>query len=183
LTGDQVGRLLASFDTSLVIGVRDLAICALMLDSGLRCSEVCRLQLRHLVVGELRLMVMVKGGRWADGVYSANTAQFLLDWLSVKPGNVETVFCSLGGLTPGASLSRSGLQLIVRRWGRRIGISLSPHDLRRTFAVLATRAGAPGRVLQVAGRWSSMAMVERYTRSITSQDFVGYFPVAKILGG
>ncbi len=76
-------------------------------------------------------------------------------------------------------MTRDGLGCITSTWGDKAGIGmLSPHDLRRTFAVLATRMHAPARVLQVAGRWSNIQMVERYTNAITADDFEEYFPVA-----
>jgi len=184
LKAAEAGRLLASFDTSTIKGRRDLAICSLMLDSGLRSSEVCRLDLAHLDLAARTFSVRVKGGRWGEGIISEYTALYLSDWLSVRcavPG-VDTVFVSLGGNTPGRALTRYGLTVIMRVWGRRVGLAaLSPHDLRRTFAVLSTRMGAPARVLQVAGRWTRIEMVERYTRAIEPEDFAGYFPVAGLM--
>jgi len=182
----QVQDLLSCFDTSTPKGIRDLAICALMLDSGLRASEVCRLEVRHVDLEERSFQVIVKGGKWADGVFSSFTARYLSNWLAIRNDFAEpvikTFFVGIGGNKPGTSLTRTGLQVIFRTWGKRSGIgSLSPHDLRRTFATLATRAGAPGRVLQAAGRWSNITMVERYTRAINAVDFEPYFPVSNAL--
>jgi len=182
----QVQDLLASFDTTRPKGIRDLAICTLMLDSGLRVSEVCRLEVRHVDLEERNLKVVVKGGKWAEGVFSSYTALYLSNWLAIRGDYaaplVKTFFVGIGGNKPGTSLTRNGLQVIFRYWGKQAGIGpLSPHDLRRTFATLATRAGAPGRVLQAAGRWSNISMVERYTRAIDAVDFEPYFPVSNAL--
>ena len=78
------------------------------------------------------------------------------------------------GLKPG------GLQKIVEGWGLRLGVRLSPHDLRRSFATLATIFGAPSRVVQAAGRWSDIQMVERYTRGLQLGAISPYFPVANL---
>lgn len=178
----QVKIILASFDTMTAKGIRDLAICSLMLDSGLRSSEICRLDLKNLNLTERHLAVIIKGGKWGEGVFSQLTASYLDHWLAIrnelaKPGT-HTVFIGLGGDTRGMPLTREGFTCIVRAWGVHAGIgALSPHDLRRTFAVLATRLHAPARVLQVAGRWSNIAMVERYTQAIVADDFEEYFPV------
>ncbi len=183
LTMDQVRILLASFDTMSCKGIRDLAMCTLMLDSGLRSSEICRLELKYLNMAERHLSVIIKGGRWGEGVFSSETASYLENWLNqrekiAKPG-VRTVFVGIGGDTRGMPMTRDGLGCIMSTWGDKAGIGmLSPHDLRRTFAVLATRMHAPARVLQVAGRWSNIQMVERYTNAITADDFEEYFPVA-----
>jgi integrase len=58
----------------------------------------------------------------------------------------------------------------------------SPHDLRRSFATLSSRLGAPSRIVQVAGRWSDLKMVEGYTQSLEASDFMPYDPVSRILG-
>lgn len=179
----QVQALLAMFDTTSPKGIRDLAICALMLDSGLRVSEVAHLEIKHLDIAERHLHVIIKGGRWGEGVFSQETAIYLSNWLAVREGIVDpkttTVFCGIGGSTPGLAMTRDGLKVLFRYWGKQSGIgALSPHDLRRTFAVVATRLRAPSRVLQVAGRWKDIKMVEHYTATITADDFEDYFPVA-----
>jgi len=182
---NQVKSLLYSFNISTHKGLRDLSICELFLDSGLRCSEMCNLELRYLHLDQLSLDVRVKGGHWQSAIYSQQTALSIDNWLSIRASIVhpetKTVFCSLGGNTPGVKLTRSGLQRIIKYWGEAISIPLSPHDLRRTFATLATRAGAPSSILQVAGRWSNIQMVQRYTRAIKLEDFKSYFPVDFIM--
>ena len=182
---DQVQALLASHDTMTPKGIRDLALCSLLLDTGLRASEVCRLRLDHLNRANHGLVVQIKGGKYAEGHYSPHTASYLDHWLGVRssaaaPG-VKTLFVGLGGTKPGTPLTRDGLGAIVRAWGQRIGIKLSPHDLRRTFATLALRAGAPTRVVQIAGRWKDSKMVERYSSALKADDIDRYLPVTKAM--
>lgn len=183
LNMNAVKQLLGSFDTMTARGVRDLAICTLALDSGLRSSEICRLELKSLSILDRHLMVIIKGGRWGEGVFSTETARYLDNWITIRSQfaleGTRTVFVSIGGDTRGKPLTRDGLGCVVSSWASKAGIDvLSPHDLRRTFAVLATRLHAPARVLQVAGRWSNISMVERYTQAISAEDFEPYFPVA-----
>jgi integrase/recombinase XerD len=187
LSAEQALQLLASFKLETCKGIRDLAMCALMLDSGLRCSEVCRCDLAKLDLVQSRLTVKIKGSRPGLAVFSELTGSYLQSWLDVRQDVLEcdspALFVSVGGNTPRQRLTRSGLQLIVKRWGECIGIRLSPHDLRRTFAILALKRGAPTRVLQEAGRWRSVAMVELYTRGISAEEFRRYFPVAGVVSG
>jgi hypothetical protein len=42
---------------------------------------------------------------------------------------------------------------------------------------MSTNNGAPSRVIQVAGRWSDIAMVERYTRTIEAEAIQPYLPM------
>jgi integrase len=177
----QIKRLISSFNTMTTKGIRDLAICTLMLDTGLRCSEVCRLDLRFLDMEERQLKVLIKGGRWGTAMFSEPTGRFMADWLAIRPKRNDAVFISLNGKKKGQRITREGLFSVIQKWGTVAGIGkLSPHDLRRSFAVTATRLGAPSRLVQIAGRWSSIEMVEVYTQTLDNSDFKGYFPVEEL---
>lgn len=180
--------VLAACDTTSDKGARDLAIVSLMLDTGLRSSEVCRLKLANVDFAKRRLQVIVKGGDEQEAFFSKAVAENLARWLDIRKKHAaedcETFFVSIWGNTPGRSLTRIGLQDICQKIAKRAGIpGLSPHDLRRTFATIAIRNGAPTRVVQAAGRWGSLQMVERYTADISAEDFERYSPVEALLKG
>lgn len=186
LDAETMLKVLATCETSKATGLRDLALLTLMLDTGLRAFEVCALQVVDVNLEKRRLRVIVKGGNEEEAVYSKTTAANLAHWLSFRPyvaaQSTTAVFVSIGGLTPGAPLTSSGLRVNFRSIGKRAGLAqFSPHDLRRTFATLAIRNGAPTRVVQAAGRWSDVAMVERYTAAIQAEDFERYSPVESLM--
>jgi len=188
LNPEQVLALLAIFDTTTPIGVRDLAICCLFLDSGLRVSELCSLKVANVDLIAGTLSTIVKGGNQESGVFSEYTAMQLDRWLQARasiavPG-VEQIFVGIGGLKPGTPMTRSGLQKNMRYWAERAGLdTLSPHDLRRTFATLPAEIGASDRLIAEAGRWKSTSMVWHYTRTIRQRSFVRYSPVQAVLSG
>jgi integrase len=172
--------LLASFNPHTAKGARDLAIACVALDTGLRVSELARILLAHTDLIARTIQVIVKGGQWQVAIFSPATANVIEKWLSFRkayPG-VNTLFVSTKTGTP---LSTEGLKAIVKKWGRDIGIKLSAHDLRRSFATLSTVLGAPSRVVQVAGRWSSIDMVERYTQGLDAHAITPYLPVTRLL--
>jgi len=187
LTDDQMLAVLAACDTSAARGTRDLALMCLMVDSGVRAAEVCRLRLADVDLQEQRFVVVVKGGDEREGGFTAATGSYLAAWLDqrgrfLKP-STATLFCSLSGKTKGASLTTDGLRAIFRVIGRRAGLArFSPHDLRRTFATMALRSGAPTRIVQVAGRWEDVRMVERYSQEINQSDLNRYRPIERLLG-
>lgn len=181
LDAEEVETLIASIDTTTRSGRRDLPMVLLMLDTGLRAQEVVGLQLRHLYLKDRYLSVMGKGGRWRTAVFSEMTRAYLEDWLetrkSVAQADTKTVLCSMGGLKPGSELTKDGLRTIFAALRKRAGIEgLSPHVMRRTMATLASRRGAPSRIVQLAGGWSSIQMVQKYTQALRPDDFEGYFP-------
>jgi len=182
LSVDDALRLLASFDTSTPAGLRDLALVAVALDTGLRVSELCRLQVEDVDLEKRRLQVIVKGGQWGTAVFSPQTAQYISEWLAVRHAaqGVGNLFTSFHHQSQGKGLTREGVKGLCKVWGGRIGIKLSPHDFRRSFATLTTIFGAPSRVVQVAGRWSGIELVERYTRQISGSEIEKYLPVSRL---
>lgn len=183
---DEVLRLMAACDRETGVGVRDLAIITLMLDTGLRATETCRLELSRVNLHMRMVTVVIKGGDEAVGVFSRTTLRNLERWLSIRPNHArpecDTFFVSIGGTRPGTTMTRGGLKRAFSYIGDRARVEgFSPHTLRRTFATVAIRSGAPTRVVQVAGRWSDVLMVERYTATITAEDFDPYSPVERVL--
>lgn len=187
LDTDTMFKVLTSCDTSTLKGSRDLALLTLMLDTGLRAFEICALKVRDLDLEHRRLKVVVKGGNEEAAIFSKTTASNLSRWIAYRPHVASMVtpevFVSIGGLTPGLAITSSGLRVLFRAIGRRAGLSqFSPHDLRRTMATLATRNGAPTRVVQAAGRWNDITMVQQYTAAIQAEDFEKYSPVESVMG-
>lgn len=166
------------------IGTRDLAIFSLLLDTGLRSSEICRLNRDNLNLDTRTLTVKVKGGDWGSAIYSEITTEHLIDWLHTREnhaGETRAAFVGIKGIKPGTRITNSGLRVIVRRWGKRSEIGpLSPHDFRRTFATISTILQAPTRLVQMAGRWSTLEEVERYTRGLQLLEFDKYLPMRKV---
>ena len=63
LSEEEIGQVLAYIDVKEHWGARDYAIVMLMLDSGLRLSEVTGLQARDVKLDDGFLKVMGKGGK------------------------------------------------------------------------------------------------------------------------
>lgn len=170
LNAQKALKVMEHFDLSKVKGKRDLAIYCLAIDTGLRVNELATLKNADVDLGEQKLLVRIKGGKWEDAIFSDDTRSALADWMNYRRAGDDRLF----------QLTRDGLRVIVRRWGEKLGFRISPHDLRRTFATLSTRNGAPSRLVQIAGRWSSIEMVERYTQTLTAEDFNDYFPTKNL---
>jgi len=170
LTRAQLNILLSEFDLQTDKGIRDYAIVAVMVDTGIRASEVANIQLPNFDLDDRKFIVKVKGGRWQTKLFTENTREALERWLEVRGdharGDAVTLFVSLGGSTPGQPLTRYGIASIFRYLSRDLPFVISPHDLRRTFATLMIESGAPTRVVQALGGWASILEVERYTGNV-----------------
>lgn len=143
---------------------------ALMVETGIRESEVCRLELDHINLEGQHFDVLAKGRKWREGVFSKITAVYLDIWIAARksyaaPG-CPCLFVSVNGKTKGKGMTPGGLRANFRKFGDRANIGkLSPHDLRRTMATLLIQNSAPTRLVQILGGWADIRMVERYTRN------------------
>ena len=186
LAPDEALKLLAIPDTSTVIGIRNIAILALLIDTGLRAGEVSNVQLQDLRLDELAVHSKTKGGIWNWAIFSEYTALLIHEWKGLRdkivPAGVDYLFVSFGGPKTGQQLSRWGVGHVVSRTAKLAGMDLCAHELRHTFAQVALLAGAPTRILQKAGRWKSLSMVENYTGRIQLEEFRPYLPMNYLMG-
>ena len=164
LTREQISNLFRACQRDrTVLGLRDQAMIAALLDTGLRAAELLSLSVEGLGRRERRALVMGKGARERLVSFEAKTLR-LLDRYHRRAGIVAgALFCDRSG----EPLSQAGLYLAVRRRGRQAGIeNLHPHVFRHTTASALLEAGLQeGDVRQLMG-WSRRShMLERYTQS------------------
>lgn len=193
LTPDQAMRVLEVPDTSSVIGKRDLAILCLMLDTGLRASEVANLRLDKVRLDEGYLSVRGKRSKLLYKAFCPYTTTQLAAWLSVRQAAPECdrFFVSVrhgrGRRHPlGKPLTRQALRCVCVRVARPAGLAaLSPHDLRRTCLCFALLLGCPEVVAKSQLGWSKEPsdMVARYSLAVQVKAFLTYSPVRWLMSG
>lgn len=128
-----------------MVSARDRAWFALMVRAGLRVGEVVNLKMSDGLSpaeGErpARLRVCGKGGKERVVYLTADAYAVLETWLQARPTTEEShVF--LNGR--GKPLSANGLQWLLHQYGQQVGLDLTPHQLRHTFARQLTEAGMP----------------------------------------
>lgn len=147
---------------------RNRAILLLMLDTGLRVSELCNLHISDIDVRSKLILVMGKGGKERSIPFSARTGQALWKYLASRPEAIppEPLFITSQNrpLTPNQVLH------IFTRLGKRAGVhNVHPHRLRHTFAIAYLRNAGNARFLQTILGHSTADMVNRYL-SISEQD-------------
>ena len=141
-------------------GKRNKAIIALLTESGLRLSELCGIRECDIHWDESTVRVMGKGMKEALAPFGNMSEGYLKKWLSE--------YSSSGGNIWG--INKWGITAMLRRLEYRTGITCNPHTFRRTFACLLRKAGLDSMTIKDLGRWESLEMVQRYTRSITFSD-------------
>jgi site-specific recombinase XerD len=155
----QVQQLLEQVDS-----IRDKAIIALFTESGLRLSELTRIKLEDIDWQTKTIKVLGKGRKEALAPFGELSNQFMKEWL--------------GQYTPDRNIwgiNSVGIQTMLTRLENKTGIPCNAHTFRRTFACLLRKAGVDTMTIKDLGRWESLEMVQRYTRSVTFQDSLKFY--------
>jgi integrase len=167
VTKTQADRLKAQPDTPQ--GRRDALLMGLLLDLGLRVSEVAALTVEgvDLQASEVRVVRpkvdKVQTHRLVNGLQGAMAAYLEHDASTSGPLLRRS---RKGGELTGAGMSTRSITQRVRVLGKQAGIEgLSAHDCRHYWATQAARNGTPLDRLMDAGGWASPAMPMRYVES------------------
>jgi integrase/recombinase XerD len=116
-----------------IIGHRDRAILAFIVDTGARLGGVATLTMNRLNIEQSRAIVNEKGDQLRVVYFSKFTARLLKKWVSVRADDGNDVFYNLG---TGRGLTPSGVQQIFRRLKAKAGVNgrAHPHAFRHTFS-------------------------------------------------
>lgn len=164
LRDEEVGRILACVDPETSWGSRDSAMLIVMLDTGLRLSEVANLAMANAHLDEGYLKVMGKGAKERMVPIGGVAQKALLRYVykfRPEPLNAseDTLF-----LTPeGRAMSANGVQMVIRRLALKSGVKrLHPHLCRHTFATNYLMNGGDVFTLQQILGHTTLEMVRRY---------------------
>ena len=172
---DELSALLGEIDLSRPTGPRDYAILVLLLDTGIRASELVGLRLYDLHLEEGWFKVFGKGGkeRLIPTGYSCQRAVWrYVKRLRPEPriATIDSVFLTRGG----RPLTAHPLYEIVSDACKRAGIKgkrLGPHSCRHTYARKFLMNGGDLLTLQRILGHSSLDVVKLYV-ALTTDDIL-----------
>lgn len=183
LSESEIRRLLSSFDPRYYIQLRNFCICALMVDSGLRLSEVVTLELDRINLEESCIIVDGKGNKQRTIPLGGHTKRMLARYLRRRPKIADTkrVFL-LSNMRP---ITDDTVSQLFKRLKERTGIErLHAHLLRHTFATTYLKNGGNIYELKLILGHTSLDMVQRYVHLISekgSKTFSFYNPLDNFL--
>ncbi len=155
LTTEQIAYLIGQAEC-----VRDKAIVSLFSDSGLRLSELASIKPEHIDWSSRLVKVRCKGNKEGYAPFGERTESLLREWMAQHQSGDGTIW----------GIDRWEIVTLLRGLRDKTGLPCNPHTFRRSFATILANRGVDSIHIMRLGRWESIQMVERYTRSVRFQD-------------
>ena len=169
VTEDHVKALFAGCASKSFDDLRDRAILSVLIDTGLRLSELTDIKLDDIDWATKRVAVIGKGnrGRWVG--LGKSTMKDLDRYRRVRAGSrfADEAWLWLGRK---GRLTTTGIQQMLRRRCAAAGVpALHPHQFRHTFAHLMKVAGVSDEEIMAIGGWRDQTMLRRYGASAVTE--------------
>ena len=171
LNPEQLERLLHSPKISNEVGLRDKAILETLFSTGLRVSELARLNRDQINLDRKEFGVRGKGDKLRV-VFLSDTASHWLDrYLQTRRDNFKPLFIRYSGAVDNTKdgekmrLTVRSVEEIVKKYAKRCGlpIDVTPHTLRHSFATDLLIGGADLRSVQEMLGHESIRTTQVYT--------------------
>ncbi|AAW39973.1 tyrosine recombinase XerC [Dehalococcoides mccartyi] len=186
LTTAEVNKLLRIPDSSTPQGLRDKAFMELLYASGLRVSELVKLDIENLDLHSHQIRVWGKGSKERIVLMGLPAIQSIQTYLNLgRPllkgkRNTPALFLNPNG----GRLSARSFQERLDKLAHQAGIEkhVHPHMLRHTFATHLLDGGADLRVVQELLGHSNLSTTQIYTHVTKSQArkvYMSSHPLAK----
>ena len=126
---------------------RDLAMIDLLYSTGIRVGELVNLNISDVDLEQRECIVYGKGDKERRVYFDAKAKIHLQNYLDSREDVNPALFVTLDA--PHERLQISGVEIRVRKLGRRLGLErIHPHKFRRTMATRAIDKGMPIEQLQ-----------------------------------
>ena len=128
------------------IELRNKLIIHLLLDTGVRVSELVNIKVHDIDVEERIIKVFGKGSKERFVFFTSKTKELLTNYLIKRKEKAITdnLFINYKG----EKLTERSVQKIIKFVGEKIGLDIHPHLLRHTFATDLLNKGADIRMIQ-----------------------------------
>lgn len=177
LTLEQVNKLLAAPSISTPRGLRDKAILEVLFSTGMRVSEVVKLDREKLNLKEGELGIMGKGRRTRVVYLSPRATKWLKRYLQTREDDWRPVFIRY---SRGIDLAKKGekmrltvrtVQRLVKQYARKVRLPIdpTPHMVRHSFATDLLRQGADLRSVQEMLGHKNISTTQIYTHVTNPQ--------------
>lgn len=178
LDREQVERLLNMPEISTPQGLRDKAILEMLFSTGLRVSELVRLNRDSINLDRKEFGVIGKGGRHRVVFLSEGAVRWLERYIKSRQDTYPPLFIRYAGKKTEEGRTGEGLRLTVRTVQRivekyvrkaRLPVKITPHGIRHSFATDLLSAGADLRAIQEMLGHKNISTTQIYTHVTNPQ--------------
>lgn len=177
LDREQLERLLAQPDISKESGIRDKALMETLFSTGLRVSELCKLNRDQINLERKEFGVIGKGGRARVVFLSDRAAIWLERYLAKRVDQSKALFIRYAGNQEPVEnmeklrLTSRSVQRMIEKYVRkaRLPIKITPHGLRHSFATDLLMNGADLRSVQELLGHKNVSTTQIYTHVTNAQ--------------
>ena len=161
-------------DRAWAFGLRDDAVLELLYGSGLRVSELCGLDLRHLELDASMVTVLGKGSKERRVPMSRPSTEAIGRYLELGRSMLTAPGVSANALFVNQRGRRLGPRDVRRIIDRRSPVPTHPHALRHSYATHLLDGGADLRVVQELLGHASLRTTQIYTH-VSKERLIGAY--------
>jgi len=177
LSGQEVDRLLSAPSLSNIVGKRDKAILEVLFSTGLRVSELVKLDRNKVDMDRREFGITGKGGRVRVVFLSKRAADWVDLYLQARKDHYNPLFVRHSGKMDISMkdeemrLTPRSVQRLVKKYARKVKIQavVTPHTIRHSFATDLLMAGADLRSVQEMLGHKNVATTQIYTHVTNKQ--------------
>ncbi|MDD2247364.1 MAG: tyrosine-type recombinase/integrase [Proteiniphilum sp.] len=118
-----------------------ICIIELLIGTGIRVSELCNIKLQDIDISERKgsIRVIGKGNINRTLLLNKDVRKAIHDYMAVRPEN-ESDLLLIGQR---GALKRNAINLILEKYGQRVGVEVTPHRLRHTLGYKLVKEHTP----------------------------------------
>lgn len=177
LEKEQVDRLVMSVDTSKEEGIRDRCIMELLFSTGLRVSELVKLNRDQINLDRREFGIIGKGGKSRLVFVSDRAADWIKNYTTKRKDVYKPLFIRYSGAVSEENggekmrLTARSIERIVKKYVRasRLPVDATVHTMRHSFATDLLTNGADLRSVQEMLGHKNIATTQIYTHITNRQ--------------
>lgn len=177
LNGEQVDRLLNAPTLSTIQGKRDKAILEVLFSTGLRVSELTKLNRDKIDLERREFGIVGKGGKARVVFLSSRAVDWIVKYLNERKDHYNPLFIHhKGKIEVDANgekmrLTPRSIQRMIKKYSHKIKlpVDVTPHVMRHSFATDLLIAGADIRSVQEMLGHKNISTTQIYTHVTNKQ--------------
>jgi site-specific recombinase XerD len=163
----QISKLVSAIPDNRFYRLRDRVMILLLWDTAIRLQELLNINLDDLDLKMGTIKITGKGNKDRIVPLGRKTMREIVKYLKLRKENGSPLlFCTKDGL----SIMPRNFQRTVQKYGKRIGLNISPHLIRHSAATFLAKSEMPAQHIQILLGHSNLNTTQRYINQIVNQE-------------